>query len=367
MSRGLPARLLLALAVLSLLPAGLRAQEAEKPEELLRRADALASGDADGAVALYRQWLQDNPEAESFAQVLQRAVNACREAADALRLLAEFSPRLRDPAAREASLERQSALLRLSGRVEEALIAQIALPETPARLVERAGLCLELGLTGEAEQILQRALDRGDEETSASARLLLARVYLATGRGAQGESELRALVQSRTQTQAIPAALLALGEALRERGDARAGAEVLAELQTRFPASPEALLAGGKGARYPAQPLRLLPNEPPAASPPEAPPEAVQGSAAAAVPGGAADAAPRKVQVQAGSFRDPENARYLARDLGARGFEAHVAEKSAGEARYYRVMVGQELNAQSAQELILRLKDAGFEGFLLLE
>jgi cell division septation protein DedD len=353
MSRGLLAPLLL---LLVLLPAGIRAQEAEKPEELLRRADSLAAGDAADGVALYRQWLRDNPESDSFAQVLQRAVAACREASEALRLLAEFSPRLRDPAAREASLERQWALLRLSGRVEEALIAQIALPETPARLVERAGLCLELGLTGEAEQLLGRALERGDTETSAAARLLLARVYLATERGAQGERELRALVESRALTRAVPAALLALGEALRQRGDGQEAAEVLAELQARFPASPEALLAGGKGARYPSQPLRLLPNEPPAASLPEA--------ALSAAP---AAAAPRKVQVQAGSFRDPENARYLVRDLEDRGFEARLTEKTVGEARYYRVVVGQELNAQSAQTLILRLKDAGFEGFLLLE
>jgi tetratricopeptide (TPR) repeat protein len=254
MSRGL--RLLPPLLfLLALLPAGIRAQEAEKPEELLRRADSLAAGDAAAAVALYREWLRANTEAESLAQVLQRAVDACPEAADALRLLAEFSPRLRDPAAREASLERQSALLRLSGRVEEALIAQIALPETPARLVERAGLCLELGLTGEAEQMLQRALDPGDGEASAAARLLLARVYLATERQAQGERELRALLESGAQARAIPAALLILGEALRARGDTKAAAEVLAELQARFPASPEALLAAVPGARLP--PLRL--------------------------------------------------------------------------------------------------------------
>jgi TolA-binding protein len=116
---------------------------------------------------------------------------------------------------------------------------------------------------------LQRALDC-DGGSSAAARLLLARVYLATERGAQGEAELRALLESQAQARAIPAALLALGEALRERGDTKAAAEVLAELQARFPASPEALLAGAPRVRYPAQPLRLLPNEPPAASQPAA-------------------------------------------------------------------------------------------------
>ena len=263
-------------------------------------------------------------------------------------------------------LERQAALLRLSGRVEEALIAQIALPETPARLVERAGLCLELGLTGEAEQILLRARDaRPTLEASAAARLLLARVYLATERGAQGEQELRALLESRPDALAVPAALLALAEALRERGDAKAAGEVLAELQARFPASPEAGLAEAwPGVRQAALPLRLLPPAPP---PHRALPGLRRPQPCAATAAAPAAAAPRKVLVQAGSFRDPENARYLVRDLGARGFEARVVEKSLGEARYYRVVVGPEQSPESAQALILRLKDAGYEGFLLLE
>ena len=368
----------LALVFLALLPVVLRAQEAEKPEELLSRADALAAeGVEAAAVTLYREWLLGNAAAEAFGEVLSRAVGACSEVADALRLLADFAPRLRDPAAREAFLERQAALLRLSGRVEEALVAQIALPETPARLLERAGLCLELGLTGEAEQILLRARESADLEASAAARVLLARVYLATERGAQGEKELRALLESRTDALAVPAALLALAEALRERGDAKAAGEALAELKARFPASPEALLEGSAGVRHAALPQRLLPPEPqrqlPATPQRQLPAEE---PAAAALPApalptdpteGAGQQAPRKVLVQAGSFRDPENARYLVRDLGARGFEARVVEKPVGDTRYYRVLVGAEQTPDSAQVLILRLKDAGYEGFLLLE
>jgi thioredoxin-like negative regulator of GroEL len=119
------------MAFLALLPAVLPAQEAEKPEELFRRADTLAAeGDAAAAVALYRDWLLANPEAEASGVVLLRAVDDSSEVSAALRLLAEFAPRLRDPAAREALLERQAALLRLSGRIEEALVAD-PLPELP--------------------------------------------------------------------------------------------------------------------------------------------------------------------------------------------------------------------------------------------
>lgn len=373
MSRG--ARLLPpALLLLALLPAAPWAQQPQQPqlpEELFRRADSLAAdGDARAAVALYREWLLANGEAEGFGQVLSRGADTAAQAADALRLLAEFAPRVRDPAAREALLERQATLLRLSGRIEEALIVQVGLPETPPRLVERAGLCLELGLIGEAEQILQRARESSDTEAAAAARVLLAGVYLATERGAQAEAELRGLLRDLPQTQAVPGALLALGQALREGGDALGAEEVLAELKARFPASPEALLAAGDSRRA-ALPLRLLP---PALQRQPDSPSGSSGPAESAPPPGltrpaenGGQPAPRKALVQAGSFRDAENARYLARDLEARGFEARVVEKPLGQALYYRVVVGPEQSPEAAQALILQLKDAGYEGFLLLE
>jgi cell division septation protein DedD len=373
------ARLLLpALLLLALPPAPPWAQDAKPPEELLQRAETLAAaGEAGAALALYREWLRANSEAQDFGRVLSRAADTAAEAADELRLLAEFAPQVREQGEREALLEREATLLRLSGRIEEALVVQIGLTETPPRLVERAGLCLELGLTGEAEQILQRVRECPDAESAAAARILLAEVFLATERGAQAEEELRGLLRDFPQTGAVPGALLALGEALRERGDARGAEAALAELEARFPASPEALLAAGSGRRA-SLPMRLLPSAPPdqpasgsqarlpaegaagAHNPPKAaPPEAA--GPAPAVP------ATQKSLVQAGSFRDLENARDLARDLEARGFEARVVEKPLGETRYYRVVVGPEQSPQEAQTLILRLKDAGYEGFLLLE
>ncbi len=110
----------------------------------------------------------------------------------------------------------------------------------PARLVERAGLSLELGLTAEAEQILQRSRGSEDAAAAADARLLLAAVYLATGRGAQGEAGVaRTAGEPGRMAPAAPAALLALGEALRERGDAEAAGEVAgATCRPAFPLHP---------------------------------------------------------------------------------------------------------------------------------
>jgi cell division septation protein DedD len=345
--------------LLLLLPALPWAQQKEEPEELLRRAEALASaGESGPAAAAYRAWLRDNAETEGAGRVLLAAVESCSEADDALRLLADFASKLRDAETREACLQLQADLLQLVGRPEEALAVQLSLPETPRRLVERGVLYLELGLTAEAEQVLQKA--RQGAAAGPAARYLLATLYLATGRGEQGEAELRLLADGQPAPAEAPAALLALGEALRARGEEQAAGMVSRELQARFPASPEAALAlRAAGVRRAAVPLRLLPGELASAA---RLPESEQPAAATAA---ARPTAAPKALVQAGSFRDPDNARYLVRDLAARGFSARVME--LGEPRFFRVVVGPEQSLELAQELLLRLKDAGYEGVLLLQ
>ena len=74
-----------------------------------------------------------------------------------------------------------------------------------------------------------------------------------------------------------------------------------------------------------------------------------------------------KVWVQAGSFSVAENAHYLQRDLAAKDFAARVAEVSLAGKIYYRVLIGPADSPEEAQQLLLRLKDAGFEGVLYWE
>jgi TolA-binding protein len=367
------------LAVLA--PAPASAQQMPGTEEALRRADALAAaGDAEAAVAAYRQWLQAAGEVDG--QVLLRAAEAAGEAPEALRLFAEFTPLVRDPAAREACVERQVGLLWLLGRGEDALALQRGLAETPGRLLQRAAMAIELGLMEEAEGVLDRLVAQGgsEGEVTACAYFLLGSLYQATGR--PGETTFRLLVRTYPDAPVAPAALLALYESLRQRGEAEEAAQVLQQLASRFPGSPELALArsGGK-ARYAAVPLRLLPSaseaELPAPVSSSAPPaaEAIAETAItrpAALP--ASSAAPASAEpepagalVQVGSFRDAENARYLVGDLVKRGFEARIVEGRIGEALYYRVVVGPKQRPEAAQATLLRLKDAGFEGVLLLE
>jgi len=69
--------------------------------------------------------------------------------------------------------------------------------------------------------------------------------------------------------------------------------------------------------------------------------------------------------VQTGSFRDRENAEYMVRDLETAGFKAGIVEKRIGGTLYYRVVIGPLMTVDQAQAVLMKLKDASFEGVLL--
>ncbi|MFO7848571.1 MAG: SPOR domain-containing protein, partial [Spirochaetia bacterium] len=66
--------------------------------------------------------------------------------------------------------------------------------------------------------------------------------------------------------------------------------------------------------------------------------------------------------VQTGSFRDVENADYMAAELEEKGFTVEVEEKEVNGTKYNRVIVPIP-EGTKAQNTIVRLKEAGFEGY----
>ncbi len=71
--------------------------------------------------------------------------------------------------------------------------------------------------------------------------------------------------------------------------------------------------------------------------------------------------------IQTGSFRDPENARYMARDIEGYGFDVTVKEVTISGNTYYRVVVPLAADSTNQQETIIALKERGVEGFLVFE
>ena len=73
--------------------------------------------------------------------------------------------------------------------------------------------------------------------------------------------------------------------------------------------------------------------------------------------------------IQTGSFRDPENATYMARDISNAGFAAEIRQQIRNGQQLYQVVVPLDggTGRQQALATMTALKDAGIEGFLLYE
>jgi hypothetical protein len=329
--------------------------------------------------------------------VLLRAAAAAPETGTALALLREYGPRVTDAGQRDECLGRQLTLLSLLGRSEEALALEQARPPTPSGRFDQALLAYELGELGQAERLASGVAQEGalDPEVAARAQHLLAVIFIETGRYSQAEAAFRTLAERYADAAIGPAVLLARRDFELARGN-RTGADAAAqELCRRYPAAPECLLLSrtGSGARVrlAPTPARLLSGlQIPALPAPEtqSADRVSERSGADRVSERSGDdrvsersgadrvserpsadrvserpSADRAI-IQTGSFRDEENASYMVRDLKAKGFEARVMEAVIRDVRYYRVVVGSQQS--TAQAMLIRLKEAGFEGVLIL-
>lgn len=387
---------------------GLAAEENQADaQDLIATAARLeAEGNTDEAAGIYRQWLKENPDSDRIFGVLVQALRLEKSAGSALNLLETYTPAVENPQDRHTLLYNRALLLEMLGRIEDALAVYGELPAYGQVLYKRALLFFEQGNLQEAEEQLRVIdADLDDKEIKARALNLQARLYLATGRQDQAERAFEMLCRDFMDVSGTPAFLLAYFDYLLA-AERRPEAEALLEsLREKFPASPEYRLAlngwqsgrpgtpeaevSGEGkVRYAPAPWRLLAplqegsgwtgavagtetgtetetetgtalaetERTPA--PPSVTPQGQQTGPEAVQP-------PPAVLVQVGSFGVAENAHYLQRDLAERGFTAHIAEVSLAGKVYYRVLIGPEGSPEEAQQLLLRLKDAGFEGVML--
>lgn len=387
--------LVLVLGTVGILPA----QDNDTGDSLLGEARNLAAnGKLQDAAAAYTKWLAENSGHPSFGIVLMEAADSQLSIERSLELLRVYTPRVQDLLQREICRASQIDLLEMRGRTEQALGLLRSFSPTPRWLYRQARLLYQQGLTEEAETFLEQALtalqgsttggpeESGDagssgqpesrRELQARIWLLLARIHGLEGKQREAEPLYRLLITSYGDTTVAPATLLAYYEFLTSLGREGEAAEQLEKLARGFPDSPELALAQGGDGRiaYAPSPSRFLPQELPApvGKGIEAAEQASSGEAAIAEAKPTAPTAaeeekppPLNVLVQTGSFRDPENAHYMIRDLKASGFDAGIMEKRIGDTVYYRVVIGPAQTAEKAQAVLMKLKDASFEGVLL--
>lgn len=314
-------------------------------------------------------WLQKNLNDPRWPEALRAFLRQTPQV-DRVRAALESLPELPQQLPADLALE-IGGLLEIAGSPEAALRYYAHAAQggaTPAArtqaLLAAAALACEIGADDQALGFVDRAL-AGIPEGTPRAEVAVARALLAL-EASPGQSALRDL---RASTAAAPAAsaarlqgLLALAEASRRLGQPADFDRLLDQLKTEFPHSPElALLAAEGRVDRALSPRRLLraaaapepqppkpPQEPqpPPPSPTDMPPSAT-------------------VRIQTGSFTLAENATFMARDLKTAGF-ATITEKAelAGKT-YYRVLLAKTYAPDEARTALIRLKEAGFEGFIV--
>lgn len=342
---------------------------------------ATASGGAPSAGAA----LAAKTSAPDFARLLSDAVDKAAVVEDAVHLLTEYVSYVKDGASRRSLLLRLAALQELLGQWEEAAAryeeAAYAAPEPgdSGSLIAGARAYLAAGETEKALSILKiLKIVSSDPIVRARAGILEGWAGLITGGTAEakGIAERSAVGISDAQTQLAALVLLWAASEGAERTKAAD------RMRRAFPDSPEAAMA--ETGNIPTSAHWLLTPASGAASPEGAPRpgsavptgQAVASSAAppptqAAAPvpeekaSGPDDktAAPASGGIsafQVGAFAQEVNAAALVRELGAKGFAVSLERGEQGGRPIWRVLVPA---GTSAQNTLLRLKDAGYESY----
>ncbi|MFW5844362.1 MAG: SPOR domain-containing protein [Spirochaetota bacterium] len=336
---------LLLLILLSSVPSVLSAQEDSPASESSDLDELLLAGDPE-----FLEGLDRLISTTSSVSAVHQILNDYLENPDAGDFVGEIS-------------RRKAELYELQGEYEFGRDTLAALGETilfsgPDPLaVDLARLEFELGELGAAEERLGRLTGR--QVTRKALReisLLRCRISLAQKHQSSFDSCIATLEREGWRDISLALSL----QWARETGDAGEVERVSAALEEEFPLVWESLSAGdGRVSGYPS-PARIFSGS-------EAMPETGPESAVVESPAPAPDPAPdpKPAGVQVGSFRDRENAEYMARDVGELGFSVSIRSREHDGGTYYQVLVAP--GEATPQNTVVRLKEHGLEGFLIFD
>lgn len=233
-------------------------------------------------------------------------------------------------------------------------------PRDPADALAAASAQFDLGDFARAEGHVRAALEQDPTERGMiHSMTLLARILVETERRVEASALLRSLVPALAESE-IADAYRVFGAAVAIGLDDVAAAAK--ERVKKFPDSVEAALirrsaSDSRVDPFPS-PSRVM-NPDRVSEPTAAPP-----STAAH---GAVGDRPSLRGIQTGSFRDEENARYMARDLRELGFPADVRSRVVADTTFHQVVIGVDGDPERANTTIMRLKERGIEGFLVFD
>ena len=312
------------------------------------------SGDLSAVAEEYRRWLGENSGSEDFVAALVRYADVEPDPRFAVEVMNGYLPRLSGD--QKADIATKIALLEeMRGDTEHAAeayeIAYLANGSLEA-LVSQMRILLEHGEYVTVEQTLLALLDGAEKHKTVDkrARVLLGQLYALQGR--HGEAEVHLEIAARSDDYEETQALYGMYGLFLDTGRPEKASEVLAELTDRFAEAPETQLATGSTlvSLSPTPPKTLLDALRKATASPPAEVRAVSTE----IDG--------SYGIQIGSYRVFDNAKHMAVGVSASGFQARVLEVHIDSITYYRVVLAESFTEQSAEDVLLRLKEAGFEG-----
>lgn len=249
-------------------------------------------------------------------------------------------------------------------------------------LLRSAAMNLETGNTRGAREALTRVIERATTTTlQRQAALLRVRGLVMDGEYDAALRHAEALAEETPQ----PATLLLLWQVGGAVGQTDVQERASALLNSSFPGSPEAAIVTSSNANdiapitsFPG-PSTILMDVSSFRVPSREVPRVTE-ARTIDTPSGVEQGnrleqpAPGQAVVQGiqtGSFRDRENAEFMVSDLGEIGLEAVISERETERGRFYRVIVPADLSGEGinvpAEELVIRLKEIGIEGFRVFE
>ncbi len=306
-------------------------------------------GNYKDAFLLYSEWLENNSGSEDVFTILKEISSKKGNIDDIVQILSKYTEYLGNIEEKKLILIKIAEIYSLNGSLEKAQksyfeASLVNLEQIDYKnLLNSAKLLILQGDVLSAEAQLKEIITKADDEVIiSSARLYYRILFILDSRDYSDRSVLKVNTPDYTYLIYLTA---------KAESD-NSSMEILKNyLQKNYPLSPENFLLNGQIKLYPniISSLGLLnrkiaENYPSAVEKPEN------------------DEISLNYMVQAGSFKDAENAEYLAVDLSTRGFSPVVEEQLINGTTYYKVLLYFNTQTES-REALLKLKKAGFEGF----
>ena len=312
------------------------------------------TGKTDEAKKAYNELLDDGV---NQCEVIERLVGITAGLLEKKEYLQKGLELCQAPEARHRFYVLLAQIEEITGNLESAQrnyqSASLSIPEKKdfESLIASANLLNEIGNYRGAEAQAKVIIDTcRDTNIRQNARVLLSRVYFATERENLAIGIVQELIREEPEDLG-PGELFWIIEIAGYEGKDKLSSDAGKLLLSKYPGSPEAHILNGAVDRLPSISLFIGPEETEMDQVKEPEIETAKTEALA---------------VQTGSYSVRENAEFALKDLEAEGFKAVVRERKVGDTVYYRVLIP-DIDANSVENIILELKEKGFEGFRVYE